>query len=108
MQCLARLRQLRLLAAIGQHAVVADALDAARQHIQQEAADELWRRQRDTPFAALVVRPSRKRPFGGAHGLVALVADRRLMGLWAQVLQHLGGPAQRCPGIDHPRLAQEV
>jgi hypothetical protein len=67
--------ELGLLAAIGQHAVVADALDACGQHMQQQTPDELFGGQFHASLAAVIVGTHREDHCGGVRCLDALVAD---------------------------------
>ena len=62
------LGQLLLPGAIGEEAVVADAMEAWREHVQQHAADELGRRQRHGLVAAGVQAWRRRRATAAVFG----------------------------------------
>ena len=93
----------------GEEAVVADAMEAARQHVQEEAADELGRLERhrfDPGFAgcaaagaivlptegdALVVEPDQTR-----------VRDGDAMGVAREIGENRSRSGERPPGVDDP------
>ena len=89
----------------GEQAIVADAMEALRQHVDQEAADELVGRQRHRlvsggPFDPIIL------PLEGDALVVgrdqAAIGDGDAVGVARQIAQHLPGPAERLLGIDHP------
>ena len=95
---------------IGEQPVVADAVEAAGQNVQQEAADELLGTQRH----GLVARLPRGAVILAAEGDATLVegdespvGDRHPVGVTGQIREHRGGPGERALGIDDPfALAQ--
>ena len=97
--------ELPLSGAIGEETVVADAVEAGREHVQQHAADELGGRQRHGFPAggslAAVVGVAK------THGAVveaaqALVADGDPVGVAAEVVEDLFGTGEWPLGVDDP------
>jgi hypothetical protein len=93
---------------IGGEAEVADAHEAARQQVQEEAAQELIDGQSHQP---LLVAMSGVAP---AKGHVALresnqpaVGNGDTMGVGAQIAQHMFRPAKRPLGVDDPVVAKQ-
>jgi hypothetical protein len=89
----------------GEQAVVADAVEALRQDMDQESADELGGGECHdllaiTPFGTIVL------PSEGDTGAVAgdqpAVGDGDAMGIARQIGQHGLWPAERTLGVDHP------
>ena len=87
---------------------VADAHEAARQQVQQEAAQELFDRQDHEPFLVAVsgVAP--------AKGYVALgesnqpaVGNGDAMSISAEIAQHMFWPAERRFGVDNPVVTEQ-
>ena len=92
-------------AAVGEQAIVADAVEAAGQHVDEEAADELVARQRHdlVPLAAFdaVVLP----PEGDAvvvEGDQAAVGDGDAVGVAREIGEHRLGPGERALGSRRP------
>src|SRR5215470_11663555 len=89
----------------GQQAVVTDAMEALRQDMQQEAADELVgiERHRPVPFgtiAAVIL------PLEGDTVVIerdqAAVGDGDTMGVAGEIAQHLRGSCEWGFAVDHP------
>ena len=85
--------ELDLAIAVGQQAVVANALEARRQHMQQEATHELLRVEAHglAPRLVTVVLPREGDPAVGEVDQ-AVVGDRHAMGVAAEIVEHLLGP----------------
>ena len=94
--------------AIGEEAVVADAMEAVRQAVQKKAADELIGAKRHCPGHAVVsiVLPGEADLAVGERDQSA-VGDGDAMGVAAEISQHLFGAAERWLGIDDPVDAPE-
>ena len=94
------------MAAIGEEAIVADAVEAVWQAVDEEAADELVRIERHQPgrVAVTIVAPPE-----GYAGLVgadqAAVGDGDPVGVAADIGEDMFGRAERRLGIDDPGLA---
>ena len=93
---------------ISEKAEVADAHKAARQQVQEEAAQELFDRQSHKP---LLVAVSGVSP---AKGYVALgesnqpaVGNGDTMGVGAEIAQHMFWLAERPFGVDDPVVAKQ-
>src|ERR1700693_5733679 len=91
--------------AAGEQAIVTDAVEAVGQHVAEEAADELGRRERHGlealgPFDAIVL------PLEGDAVVVAgdqpAVGDGDAMGVAGEISEHGLRSAERLLGIDHP------
>ena len=91
--------------AAGQQAVVANAVEAARQHVNEEAANELGDRKRHRllPIATFdpVILPFERDGAVSERDQPA-VGDGDAMGVARQVGQNGRGPAERSLGIDNP------
>src|SRR5882724_5176800 len=90
---------------VGQQTVVANALKAGRQRVQQEAANEFLRRNRHH-FGTLwmsIVLPS-KRYLAVLQRQQALIGDGHAMRVAAQIIQYLLRTAEGWLGVDHPFL----
>ena len=101
-------RQLPLAVAAAEEAAVADAVEAARQHVQQEAAHELLggERQGAQPAAVAVVAPAE------AHAAVldgqdAVVGEGHAVGVATDVVEHAGGSVEGRLGVDDPLAAAQ-
>ena len=90
---------------VGEQPVVADAVEACRQHVDEEAPDELGRGQGHgpvaiTPHGAIVF------PLEGDATLITgnqtAVGDRHSMGVARQIGEHGFGSGEGAFGIDHP------
>ena len=95
--------------AIGEKAIVADAVEAVRQSVQEEAADELLGIERHHfGFAILpIVFPSEPDLAIGQREQPA-VGDGDAVRVTAEISQHLFGAAERRLGIDDPVGASEL
>ena len=91
--------------AAGEQAVVADAVEAVRQDVDQEAADELGGGERHDLLAlaafGTIVLPSEGDAVAVAGDQPA-VGDGDAVGIARQIGQHRLWPAERALGIDHP------
>ena len=96
------------VAALGvrQKAEVANAVEAAGQHMQQEAAQELVKRERQQP---LLVAVGRITPTEGDLALLerdqALVRDRHTVGVATQIRKRPPRSSEGRPYFDHPLVA---
>ena len=90
---------------VGEQAVVADAVEACGQHMDEKAPDELGRGQGHglvtmTPLGTIVF------PLKGDTAFIAgnepAVADGDPMGVARQIGEHGLGSGERALGIDHP------
>jgi len=101
-------RELGLAMAVGQKAVVANALKAGRDGVLQEASDELVSGKRhDLGLVAVAIIL----PLEGDHTVYqredAPVGDGDAVSITAEILQDVLGAAKRRFGIDHPFLVLE-
>src|SRR5450631_3713400 len=91
--------------AIGEQSVVANAMKAAGQNVQQEAADELVGTERHSLVACLA-RGAVILPAKGDATLVecqqSLVGDRYPVRIARQIGEHRGRPGEGAFGIDDP------
>ena len=100
-------------AAAGEEAEVPDANETARQHVQQETAEELLDRQSEESFPVFVsgVSPAKRNPVIGERD-EAVIGDCDPMSVCAEIAKHLLGPAERWFAVDHPardeKLADEA
>ena len=99
------LGQLLLPGAIGEEAVVANAVEAGRDHVEEHAADELGRRQSHRPLAgcagpAVVGVAEAHGP--AVEAAQALVADGDSVGVAAEVVEDLFGAGEGSLRVDHP------
>ena len=93
---------------IGEEAEVADAHEAAREQVQEEAAQELMDEQSHQPLLVVVSGVS------PAEGDVAVgesnqpvVGDGDAVGVGAEIAQHMFRPAERRFGVDDPVVAEQ-
>ena len=93
---------------IGKEAEVADAHEAAWQHMEQEAAKELIDRQSHDPLSVAVcgIAPS-ERDFAISKSKQPVVGDGNAVGVVAEIAQHVFRPTEGRLGIDHPVLAEQ-
>ena len=95
---------------IAQHAVVAQPGESAREHVQEEASDELAGGERhDFDLVAVgVVAPAESNVFG-VEADEAVVGDGALVGVAPEVGKHVGGAGERrfsiLPIISNSRCA---
>ena len=95
--------------AIGEEAVVTNAMKAVRQGVEQEAADELVGAPgHDLRLAVVAMVLPAERDFILGHGHQARIGDGDAMGVATEIGQHLFGPAERRLRIDHPFDAPQV
>ena len=91
--------------AAGEQPIVSDAMEALRQHVDQEAPDELVGRQRHGLVAGGPLDPIVLVLEGDAvlvGGQQPAIGDRDAVGVARQIAQHLLGPGERLLGVDHP------
>ena len=90
-------------AATGEETEVADADEATRQHMQQEATQEFVDMQSQESLLVLVsgVAPA-ERHFVVDEGNEPAVGNRNAMGVGGEVTKHLIGPAERRFAVGHP------
>ena len=94
--------------AVGEESEVADAHEARRQQVEQEAAQELFDSQgHESLFVAV-------RGIAPAEGDVALgksdqpaVGDGDAMGVGAEIAQHMFRTAERRLGVDDPVVSEQ-
>jgi hypothetical protein len=93
---------------IGQEPERADADKAARQNVEQEAAQELLRIERHPSLLIPVgiILPAKGNPVP-VEGYEAVVGDGHAMGVAGEITQHMVGAAERWLGIDHPVLTEQ-
>ncbi len=101
-------RQQRSAVAVGEEAEVADAYEARRQQMEQEASQELIDSQSHEPFLVAV------RGVAPAEGDVAIVEsdqpgvrDGDAMGVCAEIAQHMFRSAKGRLGVDDPVVAEQ-
>ena len=98
--------------AVGEQAVVADAMEALGQDVDQEAADELVGGQRHRlvsarPVDAVVLVSEGDAALVGLDE--AVIRDGDAVGVARQIGEYGLGPAERLLGVDHPLgLAQRL
>src|SRR5450759_2576431 len=94
--------------AVGQEAVVADALQAGRQNVLEEAADELVGGDgHHLGFACVAIIFPLEGNLAVFQSQEAPVGDGDAMGVAAEVLQHVLRSAKGGLGVDHPLLMFE-
>ncbi len=95
------------LVAAGEQPVVAQALEAGRQHVAQEASDEGVGRQAHRTFAAGFVVAHPKAHLARIAAEQAVIRERHAVRVAGKVIEHLGGSAWRRLGVDHPVVRQQ-
>ena len=89
--------------AIGEEAIVADAVEAVRQGVHQEAADELVGAERhELRLAVVAIILPAEGDVGAGQADQSGVGDGDAMGISAEIGQHLGRAAEGRLGIDDP------
>src|SRR6266853_1387229 len=89
--------------AIGEKAVMANAVEAIRQGVEQEAADELVNTEgHDLRLAVVAIVLPAEGDLGVGHGDQARVGDGDAVRISTKIGQHLCGTAEGRLGIDHP------
>ena len=92
--------------AVGEKAVVTDAVKAVRQNMQEEAADELVRLEpHDLVPASMAIILVGKGDLIAVDGGKPCVGDGGAMGIAREIGQNLRGPSERWLGVDHPVFA---
>ena len=92
----------------GEQPEVADADEAFREHVQQEAPEKIVDVERQRPDltpVSVVLLP--KRDGLVRHGDEPVIRDGDAVGVARQVVQHVGGTAKGRLRVDHPRLAMQ-
>src|SRR5438105_14555893 len=89
--------------AVGEIAVVADAMEAVRQNVEQEAADELVgaKGHHLLLIVVAIILPAEADPALGKTDQAA-VGDGDTMGIPAEIIENLLGSAERSLGVDDP------
>ena len=105
MQRLANARDVVLAVGVCEQTVVADAMEARGQHVQQEAAHELFGRYghgfvAGASVLSIVLPTERDAAVVPCHE--ARVCDRHPMGVSGQICEHRLGSSERSLGVDHP------
>jgi hypothetical protein len=87
---------------------VADAHEAARQQVEQEAAQELFDRQGHEPFPVAVsgVSPAKSYVALGKSDQ-SVVGNGDTMGVSAEIAQHMFWPAEGRFGVDDPVVTEQ-
>src|SRR5439155_13450355 len=87
---------------------VANAHEAARQEMRQEATQELIDRQSHDPLAIVVsgISPSESNA-AVSEGKQSVVGDGDAMGVGAEIAQHVFWAAEGRLGVDDPILAEQ-
>jgi hypothetical protein len=93
---------------IGQETVVPDTDEASREHVEQEASDELDARDRHGPLLSRGAVLPPEFDLLVIDGDDALVGDGDAVGVASQILQDLGWATEGWLGVDDPLLAAEV
>ena len=94
--------------AVGQEAVIADALEAGRQGVLQEAADELLGGDgHHLGVAGVAVIFPLEGDLAIFEGQQTLVGDGHAVGVAAEILQHVVRSAEGGFGVNHPFLVFE-
>src|ERR1700693_1260734 len=89
--------------AVGQEAVVPNAMEAIRQRVQQEAADELIGIEgHDLGFAVMTIVLPAEADTAINQADETRVGDRHTMRVAAEICEHLIGPAKGRLGVDYP------
>src|SRR4029453_10359092 len=105
---LATLRQPAGAAPRREEAAIADADEALREDVQEEATEKFVDVDRQRPHlasVAVVVPPKRQGAVG--HRDEPVVGDGDTVGVPREIVQYVGGAAKGRLGVDHPRLAIE-
>ena len=88
---------------VAEEAVVADAMEPIRQHMDQETADELRaiERHRLLAVAVPVILPA-EADLAVVHGQQPVVGDGDTVGVASDIVEDLGWPGKRPLREDHP------
>src|ERR1700686_823437 len=89
--------------AVAEEAEVTDAVKPVRQHMDQEAADELVSRESHGLLTVVIaiILPS-KADLAVVHGNQAIVGDGDTVGIAADIIENLFRASKRPLGKDHP------
>jgi len=91
--------------AVGEESEVADAHQASRQNVKQEAAQELMSgNTHDLLLAAMGIVPPTKRDAIVLEGHEVMVGDGDAVGVTGQVVENMFGATEGRLGVDHPVL----
>jgi len=93
--------------AVGQEAVVTDALETRGQGVLQEEADELLGGHGHHLAKRVTVVSPGKRDMAVLEGEQAVVADRDAVGIAAEIFQHVSRSPERGFGIHDPLFVPE-
>jgi len=93
---------------VGQKAEVADAQEAGRKHVEQEAAQELLDRQGHQTLLVAVrgISPA-KGDLVAFQGDQAVIGDRHAVGVAAEVTENVLGATEGRFAVDHPVVTEE-
>jgi len=93
---------------VGEEAEVADAHEAARQQVQEEAAQELFDRQSHEPLLVAVsgISPAEGDVSGGESNQ-SVVGDRDAVGVGAEIAQSVFRSAEGRLGVDDPVVTEQ-
>ncbi len=95
--------------AVGEEAVVADAMESIGQGVQQEAADELvGGKGHDLGLAMMSIVPPLEGDLSVGDAKQTRVGDRNAVCVAAEIGQDLSGAAEWRLGVDHPLDASQV
>jgi hypothetical protein len=95
--------------AIGEEAIVPDALKALGEHVEQKPTDKLLDREaHHLHFVAMSVVAPTETDLAVFATQEALVTDSDPMGIAPEVGEHLPGTAEGRLGVDHPILGSEL
>ena len=93
---------------VGEEAEVADAHEASRQQVEQEATKELVDRQSHDPLPVAVSRISPSEANTSvSEGKQPVVGDGDAMGVSAEIAQHVFRATEGRLGIDDPVVAEQ-
>ena len=88
---------------------MADAYEALGQHVQEEAAQELYRVEgHDTLLASVRIVPPEEADVLSVESGEAVIADGHAVGVAAEIAEDMFGTAERRLGIDVPVLVAEL
>ncbi len=88
---------------VAEEAIVPDAVKPVRQHMNEEAADELptIQRHRLLAVAVPVILPA-EADLAVVHGQQPVVGDGDTVGVASDIVEDLGWPGKRPLRVDHP------
>src|SRR5260370_23339910 len=92
---------------VGKKTEMANAYEAVRKQVQQEATEEFIECERHLPLFVLVGGvPPAKGDFLVGEGEQAVVGDGYAMSVAAQITKHILGASERWFGVNHPGLSK--